>query len=304
MITMVTKIDESFLSVVELVKKAELGMPISTQFPNAFASVRKAAEMVRDQWKAYAAGEQLPDGKRIHRPTSGPGSYYNSITMVDESSSWNWNFRVSSSSPIAGIIEHGTNGYDMKLTHPYGEKGRVAEKRIPKRLGGGIRRVPYVIVPFQWETPNAGAHVGPKNIIPKQIYNRMITGRDKSGSEKFKRTFVLDEKTHSPNFWGDIQDRSVYKWGSRLDAMGILGLEESEKTGIPFIHGLTRHGEKGNTSYWTFRVISADSPEGSWINKGIKPIKVAEQTANAKREEVRNMIHDGFVEDLKIAGQA
>ena len=52
---------------------------------------------------------------------------------------------IESDSIQAQRIQEGTPEHDMKTTHPYGNKSRVAKS-------GPNEGVPYLIVPFRWGT--------------------------------------------------------------------------------------------------------------------------------------------------------
>jgi len=286
MITLQAEIDESLVELIGKVRQFQQNYPLSVLFPTAAEAVKGAAYAIESQWKSFASGEPLPSGDRVK---SSSGGYAASIKTRQESV---WHYVTSSKAPVARWLEEGTAELDMKETHPYGPKGRVAKKPIPKRLGGGFRYVPYLIIPIRWATPGAGAHMGAKNVIPDQIY-KMLTAKTKDKQPRFGRSVVLDGKTSSPNFWGEMQDRSTYKWGDRVQGAGgnIEGLVAM--AGAP-----DKRGKQAST-YFTFRVISADSPSGSWIRPAQKALKIAEQTAAFMKEKVNTMIADGFAADME-----
>lgn len=286
MITLQAEMDESLVELIGKIRQFQQNFPMSVLFPQAAQAVKGAAYAIEAQWKAYAAGEPLPSGDRVKAPS---GGYAASIGTRSESL---WHYITSSKADVANWLENGTAELDMKQTHPYGPRGRVAKKRIPKSQGGGFRYVPYLIIPFRWATPGSGAHMGAKNVIPDQIY-KMLTAKMPNKQPAFGRSIVLDGKTQSPNFWGEMQTRSTYKWGDTLQGVGgnIEGL-------VAMAGQEDKRGRRPST-YFTFRVISADSPSGAWIKPAQKALRIAEQTAEVMRGKVNDMIAAGFQADME-----
>lgn len=288
MITLQVDVDESLLTLIGRIREFSAGESMANLFPTAVQAVKGAAASVESQWRAYARGEPLPSGDSIKHPT---GGYEQSIKTKPQSA---WSYDVFSMSSVAHFLEDGTPEVDMKQTHPYGPRGRVAKKKMP---GGGFRYVPYLVIPFRWATPGSGAHMGPKNIIPDQIYNALTKGIRKGS---FSRTVVLDGKTESPNFWGEAQSRATYQWGSRLKGAGgnIEGLVAMNGDYSNQGDG-TLAQKKRYSTYFTFRIISADSPPDAWIKPATKALKIAEQTAAFMRDKVNDMIDAGFRSDIE-----
>lgn len=287
MIVLQAEMDQELVDIIGRIRAFQQDFPLSLLFPTAAQAVKGATAAVQSQWKAYAGGKPLPSGDRIKRPT---GGYAASINTTPESL---WSYRVASKAAVARWLENGTPELDMKQTHPYGPRGRVAKKKMK---GGGIRYVPYVIVPFRWATPKSGAHMGVNNVIPDQVYAAIRSGVRKG---TFKKSVVLDGKTNASNFWGDSEARATYAWGDRVKGVGgnIEGLVAMDGT----------YGDKGDglkkvrptSTYFTFRVISADSPPDRWIKPATKPLKIAEQTASFMSDKVSKMVEAGFYADLK-----
>lgn len=289
MIVLQAEMDQELVDVIARIRAFSQDFPLSVLFPTAAQAVKAGAAAIQSQWKAYAGGEPLPSGDRIKRPT---GGYAASINTRANSL---WDYDITSKAAVARWLEEGTPELDMKETHPYGQRGRVAKKKI-KGVKGAYRYVPYVIVPFRWATPNAGAHMGVKNVIPEQIYKRILGGFRKG---TFTKSVVLNAQTVSPNFWGNLESRATYDWGSRLKGVGgnLEGLVAMDATYENKGEGLKK--ARPTSTYFTFRVISADSPPGSWIKPATKPLKIAEQTAAFMSDKVSKMVEAGFYADLK-----
>lgn len=303
MISLQVVFDGDLAKAVSMIRRLSMSESMETLFPEGAQATEMAANAVSNQWKQYAAGATLPDGQRVKQPDAG---YVASIKVQRNGS---FDYTVYTEHQKADFYENGMASYDMKKTHPNGRKSRVAKKRIPKRQGGGFRYVPYLVVPFRWATPKSGAHMGAKNVIPQQLYSRILSGM-KSGS--FQRTKVLDGKKMEPNYMGDMIERALYaaedglgSWGSRVNGSmldGIEGLSFSQNGRTPNISGLSAMNDKGQTNYMTFRVISADSPSNAWIHPGVKGRHLAEQTANKMREDVNKLIESGFMASIKRNG--
>jgi hypothetical protein len=114
-----------------------------------------------------------------------------------------------------------------------------------------------------------------------------------------KRLATVDKKgnitggiTHMENnSRGQPVERSEYEWGGRITADGpVNGLvsfpDDSKK--------------KGGSTYFTFRVISKDSPTGSWIRPAVEPVDVIGALEKATRPAVEEMIGSGFESDLGL----
>lgn len=286
MITIQAEMDDSLVDLIAKMRSFQQNFPMSVLFPQGAAALKGAAYAIESQWKSYASGEPLPDGERVK---SSSGGYAASINTRQESV---WHYVTSSKAAVARWLEEGTSELDMKETHPYGPRGRVAEKKIPKRLGGGVRYVPYLIIPMRWATPGSGAHMGAKNIIPDQIY-KMLTAKTKDKKQKFGRSVVLEGKTASENFWGELQSRNTYQWGDRVSGVG------GNIEGLVAMAGQPNKQGRRQSTYFTFRVISADSPAGSWIKPAQKAMRIAEQTASFMQAKVNTMIADGFQADME-----
>lgn len=247
---------------------------------------KTASRIVQATWKGYANGEPIPGSPyRIQHPT---GGYARSIMVKNAGP---FDYTIYSESEIAKFLEDGTSELDMKTTHPYGEKGRVANHGTKKNP----RWVPYLIVPFRWGTPGAVGHF--RNIIPEEIYS-MIRLQIKKG--QFVRTRVLPTTHTEPNFWGEQIQRAEYEgednqntWGSMLKGIGgnIEGLSAM----------MTDTARKRSTAYFTFRVISAESPATSWIKPATPAMHITQHVANNTKNIVEEIIQEALKADLGVS---
>jgi len=175
---------------------------------------------------------------------------------------------VYTESPYMERIVKGTPRVDMKETYPYGKKSRVSKKGVP-----------YLIVPFRWGTPNqegkGRAHF--VSFIPVPLYSEV---KRLGASMRKKRTHT------EANFSGEQIERSEYDWGGRYEGEGNMD-------------GMVRMGRGGST-YFTFRIISARSPAGSWIRKEKPPLAADFENALARTvgPVVEDLMREGLEEDF------
>jgi hypothetical protein len=265
--------------------QARLKLIGAGSMPATKEAFKTASRVLQATWKGYANGEPIPGSPyRIQHPT---GGYARSIKVKQ---SGPFDYTIYSESQIAKFLEDGTSELDMKTTHPYGTKGRVANHGTKKNP----RWVPYLIVPFRWGTPRAGGHF--RNIIPEEIYS-MLRVMIKSG--EFVRTMVTPQTHTEPNFWGEQIQRAEYEgengaeyWGSRLKGIGgnIEGLS-AMGTDTP---------NKKSSAYFTFRVISAESPEGSWIKPAMPAMHITQRVADNTRDILDEIIQSALKADLGV----
>jgi hypothetical protein len=244
--------------------------------PALAAAVSAGALMIRDTWKGYAAGGSLAGVEKLKNPQ---GGYMRSIYIDHQRGPFEK--VITSDSPVALYLEHGTSELDMKKTHPYGPRSRVSKKGVP-----------YLIVPFRWGTPKT---IGFSNVMSQSIYNIVK-------QKNFSKTFVTG-KTHGElNARGENVQRHEYVWGDRLvlddDAvtLGLAGPEEQRR-----VNGMTRmFGDDGKTAgYFTFRVISANSPKG-WIKPATSPRPIRSAVINAARKDVAALFEQAARRDFGL----
>ena len=240
-------------------------------------------KILMPQWKSFASGNPLKGS--LHRLKNPSGGYARSI-KVRKYSPFDW--EVYSESKVAKFLEKGTKGVDFKTTHPFGRKSRVA---IKKSEEGEEKRVGYLIVPFRHHTPKARG-----NPMPDIIY-RMIQGLIKKG--EFEKSVVTaapeGSGKYEPNISGEMIPRATYSWGGRLRG---LGFEFANLEGmVVFDTGTSR---ATHSTYFTFRVISAESPEGSWMKPATPAMHITQAIWDVSKEDVENLIELGLRKDLGL----
>lgn len=266
--------------------QARLRVIGSGSMPATTLAFKQSANILESKWKSYAMGAPIEgEASHIKHPT---GGYAAGVKVRSDGP---FDYTVYNDSIVAGALENGTPQLDMKTTHPYGEKSRVANHGTAKNP----HWVPYLIVPFRWGTPGAVGHF--RNIIPEQIY-AMLQLQMKTGV--FARTKVAPTSHTEPNFWGDQVQRAEYtsedetkNWGSVLRGVG------GNLEGMSVFSADT--AKKRSSTYFTFRVVSAESPEGSWIKPPTPALHIAQHVADTTRNVVEEMIQNGLHVDLGVA---
>lgn len=251
---------------------SQLGHPTKENFSATSASVHKAAQYVQSVWSDYLAGGELNGIKPLDKPLSPKDAHLRIEDRGDFESA------VVGNSPKLDAIQHGENPvyYDMKQTHPYGKKSRVSKKGIP-----------YLIIKFGWGTPNEKgtkrAHFN--NVIPQKDYETRLKGFEISS---VKTTTHLE-----PNSKGQPIDRQEYIWKSRL--------KEDDAWNNRSI-GMVRMKDIRGSTYFTFRVISAKSPQGTWLywKDGKNPVDMLGALVRTTQDNVEKIIESGIKTDIGI----
>lgn len=273
---------DNFLAMLQ----ARIAVMGAGSMPATVAAFKAGVRVAQATWKGYAMGEQIPGSPyRVKHPS---GGYAAAVQVRQEGP---FDYTVFNDSAAAHALDDGTPELDMKTTHPYGPKSRVANHGTKKNP----RWVPYLIVPFRWGTPgSSGGHF--RNIIPDQIY-AMLRTQIKSGV--FVRTKVSPTSHVEPNFWGESVKRAEYEgeegqenWGSMLRNVG------GNMEGMSAMNADTS-GKKSST-YFTFRVISAESPAGSWIKPATPAMHISQHVADNVRDIISEMVESGMKVDLGV----
>lgn len=246
----------------------------SGYMPATSSAFKKAANLISTVWKGYATGTPIPGSEKPIKSAS----YAAGVKILQGGP---FEYTIYNDSKMAQSIEDGTPQLDMKTTHPYGKKSRISKKGIP-----------YLIIPFRWGTPGSGGHF--RNIIPEQIY-AMLRAEIKAG--EFVRTSVKTTTHLEANFAGEGVPRAEYQgrnefdgWGSILDGVG------GNMEGMSAMNNDST--KKKSTAYMTFRIISAESPAGSWIKPAVPARNISRLVADNTRDIVTEMIQTGMIKDV------
>jgi hypothetical protein len=257
--------------------------------PSTAATMRIGAHDIAERWRGFASGGSLKGVKPLVRPNR---SYALGVKVQRLGP---FEYEIFNESKTAQQIEEGTPELDMKTTHPYGQKSRVAQS-------GPNKGVPYLIVPFRWGTPGTkrNPRVGFRNVMPQVVYNIV---KNKMKFRQTKTTVPADKSDFmTPNASGEMVGRAQYSdvtgkkaWGDTLSAdMG--GSVTNNMVGMS-----SMVGQNGRAAgYLTFRVISAASPLGSWIKPKVEPRHVVSALADDSRDMMNTLIEEAVREDLGL----
>lgn len=268
--------NDSISSIIELLNYSNTGLT-GAALPNTAAAFSKAQQSVAQAWRDYVSGDGSLEGLKPFSEYKEPNTNVSRILQsIKDRSFGDFNKSVYSTSEELKKISDGTPDveYDMKKTHPYGNKSRISKKGIP-----------YLIINFRWGTPNEkGTKRRWNNVIPQKQYNEVVKGMGIS--------YRTDKVHPELNAKGDAIDRSEYKWKSRLTETQAW----SDRS-----KGLVRMKNGTKSTYFTFRVISAKSPADSWIykRKGKEGIDIIGALERQFKEPISEMIAQAIETDEK-----
>lgn len=221
-------------------------------------------------YQGYLKGMPLPNGAAIQHP-SGNLAKHAVLTEPDF-----LDYRLENPEKYAEAIERGVAERDMKEMLPTAKKARRAKD-------GSL----YLIIPFRHGSDEnaVGLHG-----MPAQVY---------AMAQALKRSKVTGFHMERSGT-GFIVPRANYKWGGKLTVAQLNEAGASYKDQNRY-QGMYKFGNKGHSSYITFRVMSQKSK--GWITParpGLWPAKTAAEEAWALS---RDGMSAALLEDLlRISG--
>lgn len=248
--------------------------------PNTANALAQAAKYVHNMWRGYLRGSQPLNGIDFMSDVTSA-----MVQSIRSRYNGDLSYTISSDSRQLERKVHGEKEveYDMKQTHPYGKKSRVSKKGIP-----------YLIIPFRWKTPQKSDKLAHSqyfsSIIPTKYYNTALKGMEISSKNDLKNYF---EK----NFKGENIERQGYNWAK----FGRLTDSQAwDDRSVGMVRMLDDSNPKRITStYFTFRIISAKSPENSWIyhKDAVPAVDMMGALVRTVKPEVDSMLRDGIKAD-------
>jgi len=211
---------------------------------------------------------------------------------------------VFSKDEVVHWLEYGLEPYDMKTTHTKGRKSRIVKPRkdkngrfkmswTQKRKDGSKYTVragdPYLIIPFRHKTQGGKKQEGKKSL--SDLYpevKRQMGGEDFSRSTVKKSPEVSGKV--SPNYWREQIGRATYSWGSKFVF--------PDKDEFKNLQGMVAMGPPSQSQFMTFRVVSVNSPQGSWMHPGIKARHYLENILDRGQEQIKDAIDSALKRDL------
>lgn len=257
-------------------------------FPHTDAAFAEAAEYVRSQWLGFLTGSVSLPGVDNPDRSEITSAMVKSIKTKDKTNEAEFYHTVYTDNRQVEELNKGSKAveYDMKKTHPYGKKSRVTES-------GKNKGVPYLIIPFRWGTPNGKgtkrAHFN--NFIPQKNYNTAVKGLKMSKVNTLKNYF---EK----NVRGEKIERQGYDWAK----FGRLTEEQAwNDRSVGMVRMIDTASKVRKSTYFTFRIISANSKAGTWIYKkdAKKGLNYMAALDMAVKPEINKIIKAGIEADVK-----
>lgn len=255
-----------------------MGVVALKYMPKTARAFKTASSFVRYTWMTLA--------QKTFKASTGQYARSIKVRMLTP-----FQHEIYTDHPIADILEHGAKRYDMKTTHPFGEKSRVVKKTVTRK-GRIVRKEgdPYLVVPFRQGVPSARRN--PMSESAYEHLRRMINSGefDVSGIKASPKK----SKKVEPNYKGELIPRATYNWGDRLRDSSLDKLEGLVAMKAP------SGPIESRTQYMTFRVISVNSPAHKWIHPGIKAHDFMEKVRNIVKEPVEKMVTDALAKDLGL----
>lgn len=209
---------------------------------------------------------------------------------------------VYSEDDMVHWLEKGLKPFDMRMTHPFGKKSRRVKPRMRNgkmisqwegtRQDGSKYTVAagdeYLIIPFRHKTK------GPRKESMKSLEAVYPEVKRQMGEEGFTRSTVTTSPAKSGNVsenaWGDMVKRAEYNWGTRL--------EMPEGDEFSNLQGMVVMGPSTQSQFMTFRVVSVNSPNGTWMHPGIKARHYLENILKDGEDKIQSVIEEALKRDL------
>ena len=251
-------------------------------------AVRDAALVAQRLWLSVAGGHAIDFQGRQITLNRRSGAYARSIQDgLEYPADGDVLFgRVSANAEYADAIESGTPAHDMKPGLLGGSRARQGKK--------GQR---YNIIPFRHNTPGQTATA---RAMPMEVYNqakRLAFSRNVNDTVNYRERKELNAR-------GKWVLRNRYEWGGRLPETPVGWRSRIQPAGHEYTHttsifsGMVRMGQKGHSSYMTFRVVSDNSHPDSWWAPAVEPKPIAAAVAEQIRPQAEAIIRQAFEDDL------
>lgn len=201
--------------------------------------------------------------------------YVSNLKVIDEGRAKGAVLLDYSKDPLIRMLEEGASAFDMKL---YFAK---SSKKKTKEDGGW-----YLTIPFSFGTPGSLKEKF-SNIMPTEVYKIIKT---KEHKESIKKDEVPDQyKTPTTRKKIDIPKSKTFE-------------EYERKSSI--YEGITKYTDKttGQNSYSSFRRVSDNSDENSWIHPGFERKNLAEKALDEFENTFQTIMSDAIDNALFTLG--
>ncbi len=253
--------------------------------PNTANAFAQASKKVHNMWTGYLRGEQSFNGIDFMS-----GITSSMVRSIRTRYKGDLEYEIYSDNIQLERKVHGSKEveYDMKKTHPYGNKSRITKT-------GKNKGVPYLIIPFRWGTPlgkkdSNGKDIGRahfNNVIPQANYETSVKGLKVS-------KINIDKNYYEANVKGENIERKGYDW-AKFGRLTEDQAWDSRSVGLVKMKDMAT----GKSTYFTFRIISANSPKGSWIyhKDAIPSVDMMGALVRTAKPEVDKLISEGLKAD-------
>lgn len=255
----------------ELLAQLQKMLNAREDIPETKKAMKSIAVNIKNQWQGWATGGKIDGIDNIKNPNS------NLAKSIKLQTNNPLDYTIYTDSPYAERIHNGMNEFDMKKKYPYGNKSRVSKDGVA-----------YLIIPFRWGTPKAGAHF--YSVMPQKLYDIM---------KKKKMSKVTGNTHYEANANGIDILRQEYKFNGRL---GEDEFDTDDEQMQNYSAGMVRMKDSATmkSTYFTFRVISAKSPANSWIRKAVDAIDVPAALEKNNIADAEKILENAVKADLGI----
>ena len=198
------------------------------------------------QWESVAKQELHSTRKR----------YIESLVVVDEGR-MQGAVVLNYGDPLVRMIEEGASQFDMKTGF------ERSSKKHMKADGGW-----YLTIPFSLGTPGSQIESGFSSIMPKQVYQEI---KDKPVNDQGQATLM---KKEVPAQFAIPKTRAALTATLTSKAFEAYKHKSSIHAGIV----KTKDSVTGQSSYNSFRRVSDNSDEDSWVHPGMEAKNLAERS--------------------------
>lgn len=213
---------------------------------------------IKEITSSFAATWEAAAKQELHSTRE---TYIKNLFVVDEGR-MSGAVVLSYSDPLVRMIEEGCSAFDQKLAFA------KSDKRKPSYRKDGPTGW-YLTVPFKVGTPNTLADTGFSFVMPNEVYAAI---KNKPVNETTNKATLT--KTEVPSQYATPTTRAAV---TQIPTSKVF--EEYKRKGS--IHeGIvkTKDTTTGQNSYNSFRRVSDNSDESSWIFPGLEPKLLAEKS--------------------------
>lgn len=249
--------------------------------PRTKAAFDMASKLIQKSWQNWAMGGSIAGATDIKNPSP------NLARSIKIRRIGDFDVSIETDSPYMERIQNGRDAINMKAENSPWLNSR--KTRVTQR--GKNKGLPYLIIPFQWGTPNSSggsrAHFG--NTIPQIAYDIMK-------SRKFKPMCKTGDIKLEKNRYGEDIPRNVYSHYDRMDEANHM---DENKNLTSYDKGMVKANGERHSTYFTFRIISAVS-KADWVIKKVPPNDVVSAVEKQTRKAVEDLLQEGLEQELGL----